>query len=115
MPPAVSPTPRRPPADPEHRDLPGLLSRRDRRRLPPWHRARRGRAGHEAPPSPPGLPQGVLTSMRHRLAARLLPWSLGLLMALAMMGCGGAEDTLPREPIWGRVTLDGSPLKAGMI
>jgi hypothetical protein len=36
-------------------------------------------------------------------------------MALVMMGCGAAEDTLPREPIWGRVTLDGSPLKAGMI
>ena len=38
-----------------------------------------------------------------------------LLLALGLIGCGAAEDTLPREPIWGQVTLDDAPLKAGSI
>jgi hypothetical protein len=42
---------------------------------------------------------------------------LGMLAvtALAPLGCGGAEDNLPREPIAGTVTFNGEPLKSGTI
>src|SRR5262245_6767445 len=42
---------------------------------------------------------------------------LGMLAvtALAPVGCGGAEDNLPREPIAGTVTFNGEPLKSGTI
>jgi hypothetical protein len=35
--------------------------------------------------------------------------------ALVPLGCGGADDDLPREPISGTVTFDGKPLKNGLI
>jgi hypothetical protein len=35
--------------------------------------------------------------------------------ALALSGCGGAGDELPREPISGTVTFDGRPLASGTI
>jgi hypothetical protein len=35
--------------------------------------------------------------------------------AVAPVGCGGAEDNLPREPIAGTVTFNGEPLKSGTI
>jgi hypothetical protein len=34
-------------------------------------------------------------------------------MAMAAAGCGG--DGIPREPVSGKVTLDGSPLDSGLI
>ena len=42
---------------------------------------------------------------------------LGMLAvtALAPVGCGGAADNLPREPIAGTVTFNGGPLKTGTI
>ena len=36
-------------------------------------------------------------------------------VALASVGCGGGGDDLPREPVSGKVTLDGQPLEKGMI
>jgi hypothetical protein len=36
-----------------------------------------------------------------------------LALALAIAGCGG--DGVPREPVSGKVTLDGSPLETGLI
>ena len=40
----------------------------------------------------------------------------GLAFSLfALLGCGGAEDDLPRQAISGTVTLDGKPLEAGSI
>ena len=35
--------------------------------------------------------------------------------ACGLAGCGGAIDTLPREPISGTVTFEGEPLKSGSI
>lgn len=35
--------------------------------------------------------------------------------SLALVGCGGAGDPFPREPVSGVVTLDGKPVPAGMI
>jgi hypothetical protein len=35
-------------------------------------------------------------------------------LALAFAGCGGG-DGFPREPVSGKVTLDGSPLETGLI
>lgn len=40
---------------------------------------------------------------------------LACLVAAAAAGCGGRADELPREPISGKITLDGRPLEAGMI
>jgi hypothetical protein len=36
-------------------------------------------------------------------------------LLLLTAGCGGSGDELPRQPVSGKVTLDGQPLKAGMI
>jgi hypothetical protein len=36
-------------------------------------------------------------------------------VALAAPGCSGSEDDLPREAVWGSVTLDGEPLAIGTI
>ncbi|WP_435021212.1 carboxypeptidase-like regulatory domain-containing protein [Tundrisphaera sp. TA3] len=41
------------------------------------------------------------------------PLSLGLLLGLALPGCGG--DGIPRESVAGTVTLDGKPLESGTI
>jgi len=38
-----------------------------------------------------------------------------LTSAVFLPGCGGADDTLPRQSVSGTVTFDGQPLKAGMI
>jgi hypothetical protein len=35
--------------------------------------------------------------------------------ALLLGGCGGAGDDLPRQAVWGKVTLDGKPLEQGTI
>ena len=53
--------------------------------------------------------------MRYSLLTHVLRRWPGLLLALTLAGCGVAEDEVPREPIWGTVTLDGTPLKAGSI
>jgi hypothetical protein len=37
-----------------------------------------------------------------------------LFLALAAAGCGGG-DGIPREPVSGKVTLDGTPLETGLI
>ncbi|MBX6314854.1 MAG: hypothetical protein IRY99_18335 [Isosphaeraceae bacterium] len=51
--------------------------------------------------------------------ARLLPCrglAFAVLVALAVAGCGGSSsDSLPREPVSGKVTLDGQPLAEGTI
>ncbi|MBX6316313.1 MAG: hypothetical protein IRY99_25890, partial [Isosphaeraceae bacterium] len=36
-------------------------------------------------------------------------------VALASAGCSSQTDDLPREPVSGKVTLDGKPLATGMI
>jgi hypothetical protein len=43
-----------------------------------------------------------------------LSW-LGLWLAVAVAGCGGSGDNLPRQPVSGTVTLDGKPLERGTI
>jgi hypothetical protein len=35
--------------------------------------------------------------------------------SLVSGGCGAPADDLPREPVWGNVTIEGKPLAAGMI
>jgi hypothetical protein len=37
------------------------------------------------------------------------------LCALLLAGCGGVQDTLPREAVSGTVTLDGQPLARGVL
>jgi hypothetical protein len=37
------------------------------------------------------------------------------LLSLGILGCGGASDGLPRQAVYGRVTLDGHPLARGSI
>jgi hypothetical protein len=49
---------------------------------------------------------------RVQQAAR--PGGLAALMLAALVGCGGG-DALPREAISGTVSLDGQPLKEGVI
>jgi hypothetical protein len=41
--------------------------------------------------------------------------ALGLALGLVTAGCGGASDSLPRQAISGKVTLDGKPLPSGSI
>jgi hypothetical protein len=36
-------------------------------------------------------------------------------LAVAVIGCGEGRDNLPREPISGKVTVDGQPLDEGTI
>jgi hypothetical protein len=38
-----------------------------------------------------------------------------LTIALAIAGCGGAKDSIEREPVSGKVTLDGKPLDDAQI
>ena len=38
-----------------------------------------------------------------------------IVAALAICGCGGPEDDLPRQSVSGEVTLDGEPLESGSI
>jgi len=40
---------------------------------------------------------------------------LPLAFLIVCAGCGGADDGLARQPIWGTVTLDGQPLANGVI
>ncbi len=49
------------------------------------------------------------------LFARFGSWLAALVMVLALSGCGGSGDGLPRQALSGSVTLDGSPLKDGTI
>jgi hypothetical protein len=50
-----------------------------------------------------------------RLSMRALGGRLPLAILVACAGCGSAGDGLPREAIWGNVTLDGQPLAMGVI
>jgi hypothetical protein len=43
--------------------------------------------------------------------ARTTVW----LASLVLAGCGSAGDNLPRQPVSGKVTLDGKPLERGTI
>src|SRR4051794_15882853 len=43
---------------------------------------------------------------------RLAAW---LPLGMALAGCGGATDSLPREAVSGTVTLDGRPLESASI
>lgn len=45
------------------------------------------------------------------------PWRCcaALSIALAAGGCGGEADDLPREAVYGKVTVDGEPLARGAI
>jgi hypothetical protein len=40
---------------------------------------------------------------------------MGAAATTLVAGCGGAADTLPRQPVSGTVTFKGAPLKTGMI
>jgi len=40
---------------------------------------------------------------------------VSLALGLALTGCGGATDNLPRQAVSGEVTLDGKPLPSGSI
>jgi hypothetical protein len=51
--------------------------------------------------------------MNHSTRIRLFLSSA--IFGLALGGCGGGGDNLPREPVWGNVTLDGKPLSSGQI
>jgi hypothetical protein len=37
------------------------------------------------------------------------------LLTMAIAGCGGSSDGLPREPLSGKVVFDGQPLEGGLI
>jgi hypothetical protein len=50
--------------------------------------------------------------MKRRLCLTLV---LGGLMTVAGVGCGGADDTLPREAVSGTVSFEGAPLAQGTI
>jgi hypothetical protein len=45
---------------------------------------------------------------------RINPAALAVL-ALSFTGCGESGDGLPRQPVAGKVTLDGAPLRLGLI
>lgn len=50
------------------------------------------------------------TRLRYRWA------TLGLAWCIFPIGCtGSGKDQLPRQPVWGKVTLDEKPLKRGSI
>jgi hypothetical protein len=40
---------------------------------------------------------------------------MGVAATALVAGCGGAADTLPRQPVSGTVKFKGEPLKSGMI
>jgi hypothetical protein len=44
-----------------------------------------------------------------------MSWASALALALVAAGCGQGGDALPREPVSGKVTLDGRPLDSGEI
>jgi len=46
---------------------------------------------------------------------RAMRGRLPLAILVSCAGCGAAGDGLPRQPIWGTVTLDGQPLAKGVI
>jgi hypothetical protein len=46
---------------------------------------------------------------------RSFGYPLVLAIGLASAGCSGAADDLPREAVWGKVTVDGAPLAKGAI
>ncbi len=47
---------------------------------------------------------------RQRIAAKAC-----LLLAASLAGCGGGEDDLPRQAVWGSVTWNNQPLESGSI
>lgn len=47
--------------------------------------------------------------------SRLCALAASSILATLAAGCGGGGDGLPRQAVSGNVTLDGEPLKAGMI
>ena len=49
--------------------------------------------------------------LRRTLVLRFLP----IAISLAAVGCNGAVDGPPREPVYGSVTFDGKPLEKGLI
>ncbi len=51
--------------------------------------------------------------MRPPLAWHVGPW--WIVSCVALGGCGGAADSLPRQAVSGAVTLDGRPLARGSI
>jgi hypothetical protein len=53
---------------------------------------------------------------RHRTPAPARsPRSPAWLVLAVLAGCGGPVDKLPRQAVWGSVTLDGKPLERGTI
>ena len=50
-----------------------------------------------------------------RLGVGYLLIGTAVVTASGLAGCGGAIDTLPRQPISGTVTFEGEPLKSGSI
>ncbi|WZO97628.1 hypothetical protein EP7_004670 [Isosphaeraceae bacterium EP7] len=50
-----------------------------------------------------------------RILKNALPTRYAAVALLALVGCGGELEGPPREAISGKVTLDGQPLKKGLI
>ncbi len=46
---------------------------------------------------------------------RGISYWLALVPSLAIVGCGGSSDGLPRQAVSGKVTFDGKPLESGTI
>lgn len=51
----------------------------------------------------------------HRLLRPSLRHAAIACVLLGLAGCGGASDSLPRQPVEGTITYDGQPLKDGNI
>jgi hypothetical protein len=59
-------------------------------------------------------PMVSLMAFGRRVSGRMV-MAASLCVAWGVMGCGGAGDTLDRQPVTGTVTLDGAPLETGTI
>jgi hypothetical protein len=46
---------------------------------------------------------------------RAITLGLGVMLGLAVLGCGSGGDGLDRQPVSGQVTIDGQPLDEGEI
>lgn len=51
--------------------------------------------------------------MRNDTRGKVIASATAALLLFHLVGCGG--DGLPREPVSGSITVDGKPLKSGMV
>ncbi len=56
----------------------------------------------------------ILSAVDRRVSRR---WAMAasLLVSWGVIGCGGGDDGLDRQPVTGTITLDGAPLETGTI